>query len=114
MEELGDPPHFKPQSEAEYRRLTAAGKRIVDELTDYDGRYNKLLAERGGRIAYGLYRIRHKLGVLPGINLVTNSEQSREERIRYHESRRADSKGVFHDEDLGFTEEQIDNQRLLR
>jgi hypothetical protein len=113
MEELGNPPRLTPRPEAEYRRLAGSGRALAEQLMDRDGRYNSLLAERGGRIARASYRIRSKLGVLPGIDLITDRERSREEHIKYHESRRADPKGIFHDEDLDLSQEQIDAQRLL-
>lgn len=114
MEELGDPPYFHNRSEAEYERLVAEGKRIVDELTDHDGRYSKLLAERGGRISRGFYKIRHKLDIIPGIDLISKDERSREELIRYHESRRADPKGITHYEDPDIAHGPIDSRRPLR
>jgi hypothetical protein len=68
--------------------------------------HEQLLAERGGRIAYGFFRIRKRLG------LVTADERSREDLIAYHESLRQDPKGMLWPED-DMTEQERDAWRLI-
>jgi hypothetical protein len=71
-----------------------------------DQRHEQLLTERGGRIAYGFFRIRNRLG------LTTSEEQSREELIAYHERQRQDPKGILWPED-DRTEEENEAWRLI-
>lgn len=82
-------------------------KDVVELFTSSsDQHYEQLLAERGGRIAYGLFRIRERFG------MITSKEQSREDLIAYHEHLRQDPKGMLWPEE-DMTEEEKDAWRLI-
>jgi hypothetical protein len=74
-----------------------------------DKRYQRVLAQRGGRLAHGFYKIRRNLGDALGISLISTTEKAREDTISYHQSRHEPGPGIVWDDP-----EEEETNRLLR